>query len=74
MTGMSDPSSMSDQVQNLMNEFDRLTEGQKQEFAIAFLRRTCNLNWPPLDDETIDRVADDSFLEYDIREAADGKG
>jgi hypothetical protein len=26
-------------------------------------------NYPPLDEETISRIADESFLEYDIREA-----
>jgi hypothetical protein len=26
---------------------------------------------PPLDDETIDRIAEESFLEYDAREAVD---
>jgi hypothetical protein len=26
-------------------------------------------DYPPLDDETIDRIADESFLEYDVREA-----
>jgi hypothetical protein len=30
---------------------------------------------PPLDDETINRIADESFLEYDAREAEDaGRG
>lgn len=30
---------------------------------------------PPLDDETIDRIADESFLEYDAREAEEaGRG
>ncbi len=74
MTGMSDPSEMVDQVQNLIMAFDRLTEGQQREFAAEVLRRTRDLNWPPLDDETIDRIADESFIEYDIREAADAQG
>jgi hypothetical protein len=30
---------------------------------------------PPLDEETINRIADESFLEYDAREAEDaGRG
>jgi hypothetical protein len=74
MTGMSDPSEMIDQVQNLIMAFDRLTEVQQREFATEVLRRTRDLEWPPLDDETIDRIADESFLEYDIREAADAQG
>jgi hypothetical protein len=62
---------MIDQVQSLIMAFDRLSEGQQREFAVEVLRRTRDLQWPPLDDETIDRIADESFIEYDIREAAD---
>jgi hypothetical protein len=74
MTGMSDSSSMSEQVQMLIRAFDRLSEGEQREFAVEVLRRTRDLQWPPLDDETIDRIADESFVEYDIREAADAHG
>ena len=74
MTSMSDSADMIDQVQSLIMAFDRLSEGQQREFAVEVLRRTCDLKWPPLDDETIDRIADESFIEYDIREAADGPG
>ena len=74
MTGMSDSADMIDQVQNLIMAFDRLTEGQQREFAAEVLRRTRDLKWPPLDDETINRIADESFLECDIREAADAPG
>ena len=38
MTGMSDSSSMSDQVKHLITPFDRLTEGDQREFAAAVLR------------------------------------
>ena len=71
MTGMSDSAEMIDQVQSSIMAFDRLSEGQQREFAMEVLRRTRDLKWPPLDDETIDRIADESFIEYDIREAAD---
>ena len=71
MTGMSDSAEMIDQVQSLIMAFDRLSEGQQREFAVEVLRRTRDLKWPPLDDETIDRIADESFIEYDIRETAD---
>jgi hypothetical protein len=30
---------------------------------------TSESEYPPLDDETLSRIADESFLEYDIREA-----
>jgi hypothetical protein len=71
MSGMSDSADMIDQVQSLIMAFDRLSEGQQREFAVEVLRRTRDLKWPPLDDETIDRIADESFIEYDLREAAD---
>jgi hypothetical protein len=71
MTSMSDSADMIDQVQSLIIAFDRLSEGQQREFAVEVLRRTRDLKWPPLDEETIDRIADESFIEYDIREAAD---
>jgi hypothetical protein len=74
MAGMSDPSSMSEQVKHLISAFDRLTESDQCVFAAAVLRRTRDLSWPPLDDETIDRIADESFSEYDAREAADVQG
>jgi hypothetical protein len=74
MTGTNDHSSTGDQVQNLIQAFDRLTEGQKRDFAAAVLKRTRDLKWSPLDDETIDRIADESFLQYDVREAADVEG
>ena len=74
MTGISDSSSMSDQVQNLINAFDRLSESEQREFAATVLRRTRDLSWPPLDDETIDRIADESFVAYDSREADDVQG
>ena len=74
MPGISDPASTSDQIQSLITAFDRLTEGQQREFAAAVLQRIRDLEWPPLDDETIDRIAEESFMEYDIREAADAQG
>jgi len=64
----------SDGVQGLFGAFDRLTADEQREAAFEILRRTRELELPSLDDETIDRIADESFLEYDIREAADAEG
>jgi len=33
---------------------------------------TDETGWPPLDEETIAQIADEAFLEYDIREAESG--
>jgi hypothetical protein len=69
-----DVSSTSEPVRDLLGAFDRLTEPDQREFVSEILRRTSSLEWPPLDDETIDRIADESFLEYDKREADDARG
>jgi hypothetical protein len=63
--------SMSNSVRELLGAFDRLEEPDRQDFLSEVLRRTRDLKCAPLDDETIDRIADQSFVEYDIREASD---
>jgi hypothetical protein len=65
---------LSEPVQDLLRAFDRLTDDDQRDFFSEILRRTKDLEWPPLDDEAISRIADESFLEYDIREAADAQG
>jgi hypothetical protein len=56
-------------VRDLLSAFERLTECDQREFVAAILRRTRELEWPSLDEETINRIADGSFQEYDMREA-----
>jgi hypothetical protein len=53
--------------------FERLGAPDRREVLDEIIRRSRDLDWPPLDDETIDRIADEAFLEYDLREANDGK-
>ena len=60
-----------DSVRELLGAFDRLTETDQREFLVEILRRTGELEFPPLDDETLTRIADESFLEYDAREAGE---
>jgi len=74
MRNMSDNASMSEPVRDLPGAFHRLTECDQRDFLSELLRRTRDLECPPLDEETIDRIADESFLEYDVREAADVHG
>lgn len=61
-------------VQYLLDTFDSLPPPERHEAAIAILRRVADLDYGPLDDESIDRIAEESFLEYDAREAADAEG
>jgi hypothetical protein len=69
-----DSDSLSAPVRDLLHAFDRLTEDDQRGFFSEILRRTKDLEWPPFDEETINQLADESFLEYDIREAADAQG
>jgi len=61
-------------IQNFLDVFDRLTADEQREAVNAILRRANDLDLPPLDVEAIDRVADESFLEYDARESARAEG
>jgi hypothetical protein len=62
---------MTESVQQLLDAFDSLTEAERQEAAAEILRRVRNWELPPLDDEALTLIADESFLEYDARESAD---
>lgn len=62
---------MNSPVQTLVDAFDRLADEDRREVLSAILRRPRDLPYPPLDAESIDRTADESFLEYDRREAED---
>ncbi len=61
---------MSSAVEAIIDAFDRLTVEERREAIDEILRRA-QLADHSLDDETIDRIADGSFLEYDAREAVD---
>ncbi len=69
-----DSGSLSEPVRDLLRAFDRLNEDDRRDFVSEIMRRTKDLEWPPLDEEAISRIADESFLEYDLREAADAHG
>jgi hypothetical protein len=69
-----DSESLSAPVRDLLRAFDQLTDDDQRDFFSEIMRRTRDLEWPPLDEETINRIADESFLEYDNREAADAQG
>ncbi len=62
---------MSSAVQALNDAYDRLTSEERREAVCEILRREKLADYPPLDDEMIDRIADDSFLENDVREFVD---
>ncbi|MDB5352479.1 MAG: hypothetical protein JWN86_3726 [Planctomycetota bacterium] len=65
---------MTASVQQLLETFDRLSEPERLEAAAEILRRSSEPECSPLDDETLNRIAEESFREYDRREAASAQG
>jgi len=64
---------MTESVKSLVHIFECLTETEQHDAAVEILRRTASQEYPDLDDETLARIADETFLELDAREAADGQ-
>jgi hypothetical protein len=62
---------ISDSVRELLAAFERLTGRDQRDFLTEISRRADDLDLPPLDEETLNRIAAEAFLEYDAREAAD---
>src|SRR4051812_40495113 len=60
---------MSTSVKGLLDTFNHLTLEEQWEAVCEILRRVRDMESPPLAYETVDRIADESFLEYDPREA-----
>lgn len=60
-------------VRNLLSAFESLPKTEKQQFASEIIRRSVNLDLPPLSDEDMVLSAEELFLELDRREAKDGK-
>ena len=60
-------------AQNLIATFDQLLDAEKQEVAAAILRRTLQVEFPPVSDEELVLSAEETFLELDRREAEDAQ-
>jgi len=60
-------------AENLIDTFERLPDSEKQEVAAAILRRTLQIEFPPVSDEELVLSADETFLELDRREAEDAQ-
>ena len=63
---------MTSTVQTFLESFQRLTEDERREATREILHLTTEVDNGLLDDEAFDRLAEEAFLEYDVREAADG--
>jgi hypothetical protein len=64
---------MSTDSQHFLSSFDALPPGEQREVVAALLHKASQWDNPPLSDDDLARLADDTFLELDRREAADGK-
>lgn len=56
-------------VQELLNTFDQLTDSERLDLVLEILKRTSDLQFPPLSDEDLVRNAERLFLELDEQEA-----
>ncbi|GAB4291492.1 MAG: hypothetical protein Fur0025_26740 [Oscillatoriaceae cyanobacterium] len=56
-------------VQELLNTFDRLTDSERVELTLEILKRTLDLDFPPLSDEDLVLNAEEIFLEMDAQES-----
>ncbi|MEN3331781.1 MAG: hypothetical protein V7641_1146 [Blastocatellia bacterium] len=61
---------MSATVEELLDSFDHLSEAEKRELASEIIRRTIELDLPPLTDDELVLNAEALFLELDQREFA----
>lgn len=59
---------MSTAVQNILQSYDSLPELEKREVVAEILRRSFQLDLPPLTDEDLVLQAEERFLELDGRE------
>ena len=61
---------MTTAVENLLTNFDRLSESEKRDAIREILRRTRSLDFESLTDQELTALADVTFLELDERETA----
>lgn len=64
---------MTSSAKNILESFDELPEVEKQEVALAILRRTLRSDSLPLSDDDFVIQAEEIFLDLDKREPSDGK-
>ena len=55
--------------QHILYSFESLPEAERREVAAEIIRRTINLDLPPLTDEELALNAEELFLDLDERES-----
>ena len=58
-------------VQEILNTFDSLTESERLDLLSEILKRTSDLDLPPLSDDDLVLNAEELFLDLDERKAQD---
>jgi len=64
---------MTEAVRVILESINRLSDDERTEAVTEVLRLAPDLVYPPLDDETLAQIADESFLMYDADEAGDAQ-
>jgi len=60
-------------AENVIATFDELPDAEKREVAATILRRTLEIEYPPLSNDELVVSAEQTFLELDRREAEDAR-
>lgn len=55
-------------AQEILSQFDRLSNADQMEIALEVLRRLVNFDFPPLTDEDLALSAESLFLDLDQKE------
>lgn len=63
---------MSTDSQHVIDSFNALPPIQQREVMTELLRKVSQWDSPPLSDDELIKLADETFLEMDRREAANG--
>lgn len=56
-------------VEELLNTFERLTDSERLDLVLEILKRTVDLDFPPLSDDDLVLNAEGLFLELDEEES-----
>ena len=60
-------------AESVIATFDQLPDAEKREVAAAILRRTLQIEFPPVSDDELVLNAEGIFSELDRREAEDAR-